>query len=295
MKIVDRRLLFERSSFICPDAFSHTSNPVLVKQNNLTRLFFNMRDNFQKSSVFSVDLNHNDLSILPDTFKVQYLVDSSTPSYCSQGVSLGGFNDSKFTIGFMGWHAITGGHWKGLIGELKLDNELDLRSIDNTPIQIPIDSESISFSYPCYVNYEKKQYMWFGATVTWEAGNGEMLHVLRRRDVNARINDYEIPYKLNLRQAFSRPSIASVGTHSILAYSFRGNIDKYRIGFNYLDSMGLPISDHPDYIMEPSKNKWENEMVAYPYLFTHADKIMMLYNGNSYGKTGIGLAEIEID
>ena len=31
-------------------------------------------------------------------------------------------------------------------------------------------------------------------------------------------------------------------------------------------------------------------MMAYPYVFEHGGDRYMLYNGNGYGKTGIGLA-----
>ena len=31
-------------------------------------------------------------------------------------------------------------------------------------------------------------------------------------------------------------------------------------------------------------------MVEYPYVFKHKKKLYMLYNGNSYGASGIGLA-----
>lgn len=40
-------------------------------------------------------------------------------------------------------------------------------------------------------------------------------------------------------------------------------------------------------IIAPSDEGWDNEMVCYPYLFEK----YMFYNGNGYGKTGIGVAE----
>ena len=36
-------------------------------------------------------------------------------------------------------------------------------------------------------------------------------------------------------------------------------------------------------------------MICYPFVFDHKGKRFMLYNGNSYGKTGFGLAEMEED
>jgi hypothetical protein len=35
-------------------------------------------------------------------------------------------------------------------------------------------------------------------------------------------------------------------------------------------------------------SNWDNEMVAYPHIFKYEDELQMLYNGNTFGKTGIG-------
>ena len=35
-------------------------------------------------------------------------------------------------------------------------------------------------------------------------------------------------------------------------------------------------------------SKWDNEMVAYPHVFKYNNELQMLYNGNTFGKTGIG-------
>jgi len=35
-------------------------------------------------------------------------------------------------------------------------------------------------------------------------------------------------------------------------------------------------------------SNWDNEMVAYPHIFKYNGELQMLYNGNTFGKTGIG-------
>jgi len=45
--------------------------------------------------------------------------------------------------------------------------------------------------------------------------------------------------------------------------------------------------------LDVSESGWDSEMVCYPYVFEYNDKLYMLYNGNGYGKTGIGLAILE--
>ena len=43
----------------------------------------------------------------------------------------------------------------------------------------------------------------------------------------------------------------------------------------------------------PRGDGWDNEMVCYPYVFEHDGQIYMMYNGNGYGGTGVGLAILE--
>ena len=38
------------------------------------------------------------------------------------------------------------------------------------------------------------------------------------------------------------------------------------------------------------ENEWENEMVCYPYIVDNISELIMFYNGNNFGNTGIGYA-----
>lgn len=42
--------------------------------------------------------------------------------------------------------------------------------------------------------------------------------------------------------------------------------------------------------LDVSPQGWDSGMVCYPFVFDHAGKRYMLYNGNDYGKTGFGIA-----
>ena len=43
-------------------------------------------------------------------------------------------------------------------------------------------------------------------------------------------------------------------------------------------------------MLEPSDAGWDSEMVTYPLVLRSGAEWRMLYNGNGYGRTGIGLA-----
>ena len=44
-----------------------------------------------------------------------------------------------------------------------------------------------------------------------------------------------------------------------------------------------------------SDSGWDSEMVEYPFVFDHKSDRYMLYAGNDFGRTGFGLARLEMD
>ena len=88
--------------------------------------------------------------------------------------------------------------------------------------------------------------------------------------------------------AFGRPWVVRDADRYRMWFAVRG--ERYRIDaaessdgvtWHRIDgSSGLGPSDHG----------WDSEMVAYPAILDHAGRRYMLYNGNDYGRTGIGLA-----
>jgi hypothetical protein len=47
--------------------------------------------------------------------------------------------------------------------------------------------------------------------------------------------------------------------------------------------------------LDVSEEGWDSEMVAYPYIVKEKNKLILFYNGNGFGKTGIGYATQETD
>ena len=157
------------------------------------------------------------------------------------------------------------------------------------------EEDPVSFSYPWVIYDEGIYKMWYGSTITWEAGNGEMLHVIKY----ATSDDGEhwekhgvaIPYELGVAQAFSRPTVHKDEEGYHMWYSYRsGNGTPYRIGYAFSGD-GLSWENRLDEVgIDVSEEGWDSEMICYPFVFEHKGELYMLYNGNQYGKEGFGLA-----
>lgn len=94
--------------------------------------------------------------------------------------------------------------------------------------------------------------------------------------------------KNHAEYAFSKPSVWKEGNLYKMCYSFRGQA--YRIG--YAESPDGLIWKRLDEQagITVSGQGWDCEMLDYPAVFDYKGEKYMVYCGNSYGKTGFGLA-----
>lgn len=98
--------------------------------------------------------------------------------------------------------------------------------------------------------------------------------------------DFATPHE----HAFGRPCVVrnADGVYRMW-YSVRGAA--YRIGYAESGD-GLNWSRRDDRAgIDVSADGWDSEMIEYPVVFDHQARRYMLYNGNGYGRTGMGLAE----
>ena len=97
-----------------------------------------------------------------------------------------------------------------------------------------------------------------------------------------------ITYAAPDEHSFARPCVVRGGVGYRMWYSFRG--DRYRIGYaESADGLAWERRDHEAGI-EAAAAGWDSEMICYPCVFARSGREFMLYNGNDYGRTGIGLA-----
>lgn len=96
--------------------------------------------------------------------------------------------------------------------------------------------------------------------------------------------DYSRPEE----HAFSRVSVLREQDGYHMWFASRG--DRYAIGYaTSRDGCSWHRRDAAAGL-QPAPSGWDSEMVAYPFVFSWRGRRYMLYNGNDYGKSGVGLA-----
>lgn len=280
---------------------THVANCVPIhKSGDVFRIYFNSRNSENRSSIGAVDIDIVTMQIvkevLPPVFEY-----GPQGSYFEYGVSIGNLYvvDDITYMSFMGWQFPEIGHWFGEVGRLRVNQDFSL-SLDSIEPMLGLDEvDNLSISYPWIEKIGSSYHMWYGSTSTWDAGNNEMLHTFKHATSNDGLNWLKkgdsIPYELGHAQAFSRPTVLVKNDGSLtMWFSYRSGGDAlYRIGESKLDNNGVWSKVVPAPGLTVSEEGWDSEMVEYPYVFSHLDKIYMLYNGNGYGKSGFGLAVLE--
>lgn len=283
---------------------SHAANPLPVHlTGDIFRIFYNGRDDFNRSSIGAVDIDIMELSIITDHFD-PFFENGPPGSFYSDGLSLGDLYsvDDVSYILFMGWENPPDNHWRGVIGRLTLTKNSFLLLEDSLPL-IDLDPiDPYSLSYPCVFSPTVGEYqMFYGSTISWDVGNGDMLHVINRAtSLNGKLwikHGLALPYELGHAQAFSKPSVlqSAHGGYDMW-FSYRGAPGcTYRIGFAHSDDMCNWRLDLSSSGIEVSPSGWDSEMICYPFVFRHRESTFMLYNGNGYGLTGFGLALLQTE
>lgn len=282
-----------------PKLATHAANPLPVHiEDDLYRVFYSGRDARNRSSVGAVDIDIVRREVVEDHSEPSF-EHGPTGSFYADGVSVGNLyaaGDRHFIL-FMAWQVPPDAHWRGDIGRLAVGRDLSLELDGNCPFMGSDAVDPVSLSYPWVMGDEASGFrMWYGSTVAWDAGNGEMLHVINHATSAdghrwAR-HGQAVPHALGVAQAFSRPTVLERADGTLdMWFSYRNGLGQtYRIGRAISEDGESWRLDLPGAGIAPSDSGWDSEMIAYPFAFRHCGEVYLLYNGNGYGRTGFGLA-----
>lgn len=108
-----------------------------------------------------------------------------------------------------------------------------------------------------------------------------------------------IPDILGSYESQALPSVACYKDQYYMAFCYRESHDfrttkgrGYRLGFARSDDLVTWERLDIDITSEIPPVGWDSDMQAYPHLFILNHRLMLLYNGNQFGRLGFGVAEL---
>ena len=140
--------------------------------------------------------------------------------------------------------------------------------------------------------------MWYASYRRWDFRNGDPWpqYQIRYAESKDGINwnrKNTVCIGSDMEEAVARPYIIREGGKYLMWYCYRLQFGTYRIG--YAESKdGIQWNRTNKCVgIDVSPSGWDSEMIEYPCVFDHKGQRYMLYNGNTFGKDGIGLAILE--
>lgn len=286
--------------------YSHASVPFaeLIKDNKF-KIYFSTRNNKNESSIGYIIIDLDNLE------KIIYISENAV---LTKG-ELGSFDDSG-TMGscilnidnikylyYIGWNLGKTVPFRNSIGlAISKDNGSTFEKAYNGPILDRTKEEPHFTASSCVIKDNGIYKIWYLSCTNWIKLNNKITpcyHIKYAESNDGIIWNRKgivaIDYKDVYEYAISVPRVIKENNVYKMWFSSRGTkeIETYRIRYAESKDGIIWIRKDEDVGIDVSKKGWDSEMICYPFIFDHKDNRYMLYNGNDYGKTGIGLAVLE--
>lgn len=280
---------------------THAMVPTLLPLDaSRVRVYFSGRDDENRSHIGSAVVDLDRAAADPKNCIVEF----STEPVLSLG-ELGAFDDNgvspscvvqvekKLRLYYIGWN-------KGstvrmhLFGGLALsaDHGSSFHRWSRAPILERTDREPFLNTAPYVVRTDKGWRIYFVACVGWGGPDLPRYHI-RSADSDdgltfRREGQVSIDFSEPSENALARPMVLRDGPIWRMWFAHKG--EAYRMG--YAESRdGLSwVRDDTYAGLDVSAGEFDGDMVAYAAVMKHRDQHVMFYNGNDYGRDGIGLA-----
>lgn len=289
---------------------SHAQIPtVLVKEDRL-RIYFATRPkrNLSLTTFLDVDID--------DPMRILYIHDKPIldlgrpgmfdehgimPSYVCE-------NEGQVWLYYGGWSRredIPYSNWTGLA--ISHDGGITFEKYSPGPIFDRTPTEVYSATGGSILKENDTWHMWYAAGVDWIEVQGKLeeyyviKHAFSQDGIHWIRDDRKLLSSHRDYEPTHRPTVFFHQGRYHMHFCYRGITDfrdgtnSYRMGYAYSDDLQeWTRNDHLAGIA-PSDDGWDSKMIAYPYVVKVKNKFLLFYNGNGFGQSGFGFAQMEDD
>ncbi|MGQ0810512.1 MAG: hypothetical protein ACT4OO_04725 [Nitrospiraceae bacterium] len=207
---------------------------------------------------------------------------------------------------YIGWNVGTTVPYRNSIGvAISTDGGRSFTRLHKGPILDRTNTEPHFCATPCVLVEGELWRMWYLSCVRWEfyGGRAEPYYHIKYAESNDGLSWKKrglvaIDFKSPEEGGIVRPCVIRENGIYKMWYSYRYGRDfriikrhSYRIGYaESYDGLSWKRKDESVGI-DVSESGWDSEMIAYPYVYCKdSDCKYLFYNGNGFGKSGLGYA-----
>ncbi len=296
----------KQGRLIAPEAVdwaeSHVQLPLvsgpMEDQPSVYRVYFSARGPENRSRIGYADVD----------IETETVVNISPAPVFSLG-ELGAFDDSgvfphwlveqggETYLYYTGWMEGKRVPYYASIGLAQMGDDGRFTRVSSAPVLKRSDADPYIMHSPCVRNEDGDWKMWYASATNWVDGDPPKPYYNFRYATSNDGQNWKtdgntvLDFADDEEWALARPCIRprDDGYEMWFCYS-RKNVG-YRIGYATSDDGIEWMRDDERVDLETSQNDWDSDMLAYPYVFDHRSETYMLYNGNGFGETGVGLAK----
>jgi hypothetical protein len=279
---------------------SHAAVPVaLPLGDRLYRIYFSTRDKNNCSHIGYIELD------ITKPFKILRISEKPILSpgplgyFDDHGVFAGCFVrvDDVLYLYYLGWNpGVRSPLFYSAIGiAISRDNGLTFDKISKIPLLSRSEHDPCMVLLPIVFRDENRWRMWYGSGFKWEENNGKMqsfYNIKYAESVDGFVWNRDGHVCIDLKSGESNiahPFVLKDNKFYKMWYSYDAG-NGYRIGYAESENGSHWIRKDEQAGIEPSQSGWDSEAISHPHIIVHENRMYMLYNGNSFGRDGFGIA-----
>lgn len=278
---------------------THAMLPVADRiKEDIYRIYFSGRDDENRSLIGSVDIDIKNPKTIIRLSPEPILGLGSLGCFDDNGVSPTFImnQDNKKYLYYMGWNkgsTVRAGEVSGLA--ISEDNGETFKRFSRAPILHRTDKEPYSILVTsCILRENGILKMWYDSANVWLNKDLPRYNIKYAESIDG------IHWNMTGKTAidFKDPDETRVSRASVLKedgiykmwFCYAMGSGGYKMGYaTSINGIDWNRRDNESGI-ELSESGWDSEMICYPNVFKHNGIKYMLYCGNSYGRTGFGIA-----
>ncbi|MCO4783737.1 MAG: hypothetical protein KC646_15525 [Candidatus Cloacimonetes bacterium] len=281
---------------------THAQVPIVLPlTQNVYRIYFSSRDKIQRSQVSYIEIDIRSPNKILKLSKEPILKYGKLGYFDEHGVypsSLNRVGDSLYLY-YIGWNqGATYPMFYASIGLAKsIDNGLTFKKCFKAPILSRCEHDPWMVTAPFVLSDQDKWRMYYVSGLDWDTNYEGKLsskyHIKYAESLDGVTWERDGHVCIELHDSseanIARPFVILEKGVYKMWYSYTRN-GPYQIGYAESNDGKNFIRKDEEIQFIGLQTDFDNEMMCYAYIFTHLEETYMVYNGNSFGLEGFGLA-----
>lgn len=307
----------KKGLIFCPDnskfwSKSHASVPTVdyIFEENILRIYYSTRDANGLSCISFIEVDADNPSLVKYVHVEPVLIKGGLGTFDDCGVMptwILNRGNEKYLY-YIGWNVRNTVPYSNALGlAVSIDGGITFKKLFPGSILDRSREEPFFTASACLLEYDKKYFTYYLSCTEFRtiANKIEPRYNIKYAKSDNGIDFIRngivaIDYLSDDEAGISRPSVLKDSIFRMW-YSYRKFLNyrtdqeaSYKIG--YAESKDGIEWERKDGLINlvSVKNEWDSEMQCYPHVLSIKGKLIMFYNGNGFGKTGIGYAEYVI-